>query len=538
MPLTKPLPQGVIVGTTDTQTLSSKTLTAPIISSITNTGTLTLPTTTGTVALTSSSITGSAASFTGSLIGDVTGTQGATVVSKVNGVAITGTAAAGKSLQATSATAAAWGNSLILDVTMAPYNADSTGTADSATAINSAITAAGAAGGGIVFLPKGNYKVNSVIALNVSGVTIAGVAGPLTDANGPTRIFAGASIAQIISVTGTNLSGVGLLDLQLDASSNVTGSALQVLGVQYSNFTNLRILGPPAAYCIVIEALVSRNTMHNKWQTIYIQPGTTNGSVGMLISGNFTNNTSNTCYEDFDDVVIAWSAAATGVTITGLWLQACDNIRFHGLHYYGVAPVGTNLAIKFDYSSTGGGAWPCDTYIDAADFGGTGVTFQNVGTLVGATVNRIIGISGTNGRPANPNLPNLVWEEPAAGAQTALADATITSLPTTPGDPGSGGTGPNVTVNIGPSGMAMVSTYCNFNVVAGGYVGMFFVVSGANTLAAADNYGIFALSAAGRYGATFLLTGLAAGVTTFSSKYNSGSTTSAITGRRITVVPL
>jgi hypothetical protein len=42
-----------VVTETATQTLSNKTLTTPVISSITNTGTLTLPTTTGTVALTS-----------------------------------------------------------------------------------------------------------------------------------------------------------------------------------------------------------------------------------------------------------------------------------------------------------------------------------------------------------------------------------------------------------------------------------------------------------------------------------------------------
>ena len=38
---------------TGTQTLTNKTITTPVISSITNTGTLTLPTTTGTIALTS-----------------------------------------------------------------------------------------------------------------------------------------------------------------------------------------------------------------------------------------------------------------------------------------------------------------------------------------------------------------------------------------------------------------------------------------------------------------------------------------------------
>ncbi len=40
---------GSVVGTTDTQTLTNKTLTAPIISTISNTGTLTLPTSTDTL---------------------------------------------------------------------------------------------------------------------------------------------------------------------------------------------------------------------------------------------------------------------------------------------------------------------------------------------------------------------------------------------------------------------------------------------------------------------------------------------------------
>jgi hypothetical protein len=42
-------PSGTIVGTTDTQTLTNKTLTSPIMSSISNSGTLTLPTSTDTL---------------------------------------------------------------------------------------------------------------------------------------------------------------------------------------------------------------------------------------------------------------------------------------------------------------------------------------------------------------------------------------------------------------------------------------------------------------------------------------------------------
>jgi hypothetical protein len=46
---TKTAPSGTVVGTSDSQTLTNKTLTAPVISSISNTGTLTLPTSTDTL---------------------------------------------------------------------------------------------------------------------------------------------------------------------------------------------------------------------------------------------------------------------------------------------------------------------------------------------------------------------------------------------------------------------------------------------------------------------------------------------------------
>jgi hypothetical protein len=58
--LTLPTSTDTLVGRATTDTLTNKTLTSPVISSISNTGTLTLPTATGTVALTSDiTITGS-----------------------------------------------------------------------------------------------------------------------------------------------------------------------------------------------------------------------------------------------------------------------------------------------------------------------------------------------------------------------------------------------------------------------------------------------------------------------------------------------
>lgn len=48
----------------------------------------------------------------------------------------------------------------IIDVTKSPYNADNSGSADATNAIQSAIDAAESAGGGVVYLPAGLYKVS------------------------------------------------------------------------------------------------------------------------------------------------------------------------------------------------------------------------------------------------------------------------------------------------------------------------------------------------------------------------------------------
>ncbi len=65
----------------------------------------------------------------------------------------------------------------IFDVTEAPFSADNTGASDATEAIQSAVTAAGDAGGGVVFLPGGHYRIQGLIHLNRDGVVLRG-AGP------------------------------------------------------------------------------------------------------------------------------------------------------------------------------------------------------------------------------------------------------------------------------------------------------------------------------------------------------------------------
>lgn len=77
----KVIPAGTVVGTSDSQTLTNKTLTAPVIATISNTGTLTLPTSTDTLVgrattdtLTNKTINGANNTLTVRLANDVSGT--------------------------------------------------------------------------------------------------------------------------------------------------------------------------------------------------------------------------------------------------------------------------------------------------------------------------------------------------------------------------------------------------------------------------------------------------------------------------------
>ncbi|WP_127583294.1 glycosyl hydrolase family 28-related protein [Paenibacillus koleovorans] len=77
------------------------------------------------------------------------------------------------------------------DVTQAPYNADNTGATDATSAIQAALDDAGDAGGGIVFLPAGTYKVKPQgtndysLLIDKSNVVLRGVGAGADD----TRIY-------------------------------------------------------------------------------------------------------------------------------------------------------------------------------------------------------------------------------------------------------------------------------------------------------------------------------------------------------------
>lgn len=100
--------------------------------------------------------------------------------------------------------------------------------------------------------------------------------------------------------------------------------------------------------------------------------------------------------------------------------------------------------------------------------------------------------------------------------------------------------GPAVTVTTGTQ--ALVSLYCDMsNSSASGFTFMGFAISGATTLAAANNTAlqISGTTTAFRLGHLIMVTGLTAGSNTFTAKYQVGTAgTGTWLDRHITVIPL
>ena len=102
--------------------------------------------------------------------------------------------------------------------------------------------------------------------------------------------------------------------------------------------------------------------------------------------------------------------------------------------------------------------------------------------------------------------------------------------------------GPSITVTTGPA--ALVVVHCTLSNSGTGSSRMGYDVSGATSLAAADNrgVGIFGVAGASLVAGTTCIhiggTGLTPGVNTFTAKYRVSSGTGTFSARRIIVFPL
>lgn len=125
----------------------------------------------------------------------------------------------------------------------------------------------------------------------------------------------------------------------------------------------------------------------------------------------------------------------------------------------------------------------------------------------------------------------------ATGAATAVVATSQTTTSSSYTDLAT--VGPAVTVTIGANGIALVSVSVRASTSTTGGAFMSYAVTGATTTAASTPLSVgTASTTAVRGGIAFLITGLAAGSTTFTAKYSVTTGTGTFEDRRIAVIPL
>jgi hypothetical protein len=134
-------------------------------------------------------------------------------------------------------------------VSVKDFGAVGDGVTDDTAAIQAAINATQAAGGGVIFVPLGAYKISSTLTITGNGVVLQGAAfNSFHDTGSPTypvrfNWVGGASPMISIVTTSATLpvtSGCGLINLALFGNSLAT-VGVYLSSVRYSFFTNLYV---------------------------------------------------------------------------------------------------------------------------------------------------------------------------------------------------------------------------------------------------------------------------------------------------------
>ena len=127
-------------------------------------------------------------------------------------------------------------------ISVRDYGADSTGVADSTTAIQAAIDVCGAAGGGIVYLPEGTYKIIGGLVIHHDGVKLCG-AGEY----GTLLYFVPTANATLLTLSKPNsglLSSVAVSNLHLySPDETYTKIAIDCNDINCCLFENLKLGG-------------------------------------------------------------------------------------------------------------------------------------------------------------------------------------------------------------------------------------------------------------------------------------------------------
>ena len=195
------------------------------------------------------------------------------------------------------------------------YGATGDGVTDDTAAIQAAIDASEAAGGGIVYFPPGDYRTTSVLTVDNVGVTLMGAGRQAT------IITPDAGTYDVIEfdgeTPGVTLTGGAIRDMKIDAA-NMTGGAVVKIDKAARFVADRLVITSP--YNGLDIRTVNVCTFNSVW---------INGATGSYLCKWHGDDTHRSDVLQISDC--SWSGSGSKTPVGILWDGNCHTLRIHGL---------------------------------------------------------------------------------------------------------------------------------------------------------------------------------------------------------------
>lgn len=288
------------------------------------------------------------------------------------------------------------------------YGAVGNGVADDTTALQAAINAANAAGGGTVRIPAGNYKISAALTL-YSNITLLGVGDSVTQIT--------QSVTNTHILVGDNLDYIVIRSLRLKGTGSGTGEGIALTTeLAFSLFEDITVtdcgstgIDIAQPYVTAFNKVISR---FNGGAGMYLH-GTTGAGTSISLNSCWMHDNASNGYSFFDMTYCAFVAcAADNQTVSGKAGYLFDTCR--GMSLIGCGSENNNIGVKF----TGLGGHTVDGFFNYANPSG-GIGFYATGSVTNV---HLRGIS-----ESTPNGAATSWITTDSGTTVTVNGSTHTT---------------------------------------------------------------------------------------------------------------